>query len=144
MVRQTRQTEVGNQGGEAWCTRSPKGLVPNVHQGPVPSPSQSLARAVATEVVRPPIAVRRMERSDGHRVTEHDRSHRPDRVEHDTVAVDTWSGRLVPHTRPQGFKRRREDGVPATQTCAKVQVLMREAVAKVEGGGRAPSRSSPG
>src|SRR6266852_5429490 len=34
---------------------------------------------------------------------------------------------------PKGFKRIRYDGVQATKTFAKVKVLIREAVAKVEG-----------
>ena len=93
-----------------------------------------MARYVAPDVVRPPLAVRRLERSAGERVTSHDRSHRPERVEHDTVAVDTFIGRMVQHTRPQGFKRIRYDGVPATQTFAKVKGVMQAALAKGEGG----------
>ena len=50
-----------------------------------------------------------------------------------TVAVDTVIGRRVPHTRPQGFKRLRDDGVPAPTPCAQVQVRSREALAQVEG-----------
>ena len=84
-------------------------------------------------MVSPPIAVRRIDRYDGHRVTYHDRSHRTDRVEHETVDVDTCIGRMVQHTMPKGFKRIRYDGVQATKTFAKVKVLIREAVAKVEG-----------
>jgi hypothetical protein len=38
MVRQRRQTEVVNQVVEEGFTRSPKGLVPNVPKGQVPSP----------------------------------------------------------------------------------------------------------
>ena len=37
------------------------------------------------------------------------------------------------HTLPKGFKRIRYDGVQATKTFAKVKVLIREALAKVEG-----------
>jgi Putative transposase len=114
----------------AVCFRqSPHGLVPNVQKGAVPSPEQSVARYV----VSPPIAVRRSDRDDGERVTSHDRSHRTERVEHATVDVRTVRGRMVPHTLPKGCKRIRDDGVPATKTFAKVKVLMREALAKVEG-----------
>ena len=81
----------------------------------------------------PPIAVRRLDRYDGQRVTSHDRSHRPERVEHETVDVDTFLGRMVQHTMPKGFKRIRYYGVQATKTFAKLKVLIREAVAKVEG-----------
>ena len=104
-MRPPRQTEGVNQWMERCCTPYPHGLVRNVPKGNVPSQSQSVARYVAKYVVRPPLAVRRLERSAGERVTSHDRSHRPERVEPDTVAVDTLIGRMVQHTRPQGFKR---------------------------------------
>ena len=81
----------------------------------------------------PPIAVRRLDRYDGQRVTSHDRSHRTERVEHETVDVDTFLGRMVQHTMPKGFKRIRYDGVQATKTFAKVQGVIRAALAKVEG-----------
>ena len=84
-------------------------------------------------MVSPPISVRRLERSDGQRGTYHDRSHRPERVAPETVAVATCIGRMVQHTRPKGFTRMRYDGVPATKTFAKVKVLIQEALAKGEG-----------
>jgi hypothetical protein len=84
-------------------------------------------------VVRPPISVRRMDHSESQRVTYHDRAHRTERVEHETGAVDTCSGRMVHHTMPKGFKRIRYYGVQATQTFAKVQVGIRTALAQVEG-----------
>ena len=68
LVRQTRQTDVGHP----WVARggkpSPHGLVPNVHKGNVPSPSQSLATYGAQDVVSPPISVRRIDHADGERV----------------------------------------------------------------------------
>ena len=67
----------------------------NVHKGQVPSQYQSVARYGARYVVSPPIAVRRLDRYDGQRVTSHDRSHRTERVEHETVDVDTFIGRMV-------------------------------------------------
>jgi len=83
--------------------------------------------------VSPPISVRRIDRYDGEQVTYHYHSHRTERVEHETVDVDTCIGRMVQPTIPKGFKRVRYDGVQATKTFAKLKVLMREAVAKVEG-----------
>ncbi len=103
------------------------------HKGKVPAPSQSVARYVAKYVVSPPIAVRRIERYDGHRVTDHDRSHRTERVEHATVAVATVIGRMVQHTLPKGFQRIRYDGGQATKTFAQVKGVMQAALAKVEG-----------
>src|SRR5437879_5217578 len=88
---------------------------------------------VAKYVVSPPIAVRRIDRYDGHRVTYHYRSHRTERVEHATVDVDTFIGRMVQHTMPKGFKRIRYYGVQATKTFAKVKVVIQAALAKVEG-----------
>jgi Putative transposase len=92
-----------------------------------------VARYVAKYVVSPPIAVRRIDRYDGKRVTYHYRSHRTERVEHETVDVDTFIGRMVQHIMPKGFKRIRYSGVQATKTLAKVKVMIQAALAKVEG-----------
>ena len=116
------------------CFRKyPNGLVTNVQKGQVPSQYQSVARYVAKYVVSPPISVRRIDRYDGARVTYHYRSHRTGRMEHETVPVDTFIGRMVQHTMPKGFKRIRYYGVQATKTFAKVKVVIQAALAKVEG-----------
>jgi hypothetical protein len=116
------------------CFRKyPNGLVTNVHKGQVPSQYQSLARYVAKYGVSPPISVRRIDRYDGERVTYHYRSHRTDRMECETVDVDTFIGGMIQHTMPKGFKRIRYYGVQAAKTFAKVQVVMQAALAKVEG-----------
>src|SRR5262249_33260763 len=109
------------------------GWVAMVQKGAVPAQYQSVARYVAKYVVSPPIAVRRIDRYDGERGTYHYRSHRTERVEHETVDVDTFIGRMVQHTLPKGFKRIRYYGVQATKTFTKIKVLIREAVAKVAG-----------
>ena len=83
-------------------------------------------------MVSPPISVRRIDHDDGTQVTYHYRSHRTARVEHATVDVATFIGRMVQHTLPKGFKRIRYDGVQATKTFAKVKVAMQAALAKVE------------
>ena len=70
---------------------------------------------------------------DGKRVTYHYRSHRTDRMEHETVEVATCIGRMVQHTVAKGFKRIRYYGVQATKTFAKVKVMIHAALAKVEG-----------
>ena len=84
-------------------------------------------------MVSPPISLRRLARSDGHRVTYHDRSPKREQVERDRVDVDTCLGRMVQHTFAQGFQRIRSYGVPATQTFATLQGLRQEALAKVRG-----------
>src|SRR5947208_4648901 len=133
MLRQTLQTEAINQLVDACFRKYPNGLVSNVQKGQVPAESQSVARYVAKYVVSPPISVRRIDRYDGERVTYHYRSHRTDRMEHETVPVDTFIGRLVQHSMTKGFKRIRHSGVQATKTFAKVKVMIQAALAKVEG-----------
>src|SRR5712691_1620593 len=54
-------------------------------------------------------------------------------MEHETIPVATFFGRIVQHTLAKGFKRIRYYGVQATKTCAKVKVVMQAALAKVEG-----------
>jgi putative transposase/transposase-like zinc-binding protein len=133
MLRKTLETDTIHQLVDACFRKYPNGLVTNVQKGTVPSRYQSLARYVAKYVVSPPIAVRRIDRYDGARVTYHYRSHRTDRVEHETVDVATFIGRMVQHTLPKGFKRIRYYGVQATKTFAKVKVLLQEALTKVKG-----------
>jgi hypothetical protein len=133
MLRRTLETDTIHQWVDTCFRQYPNGLVTNVQQGAVPSPYQSLARYVAKYVVSPPIAVRRIAGYDGERVTYHYRSHRTERVEHATVTVETFIGRMVQHTLPKGFKRIRYYGVQATKTFAKVKLLIQEALAKVEG-----------
>jgi hypothetical protein len=133
MVRQTLKTEAIQQLVDACFTKYPQGLVTNVQKGTVPAQAQSVARYVAKYVVSPPIAVRRIDRYDGERVTYHYRSHRTERVERETVDVQTFIGRMVQHTLPKGFQRIRYYGVQATKTFAKVKVLIHEALAKVKG-----------
>ena len=132
-LRKTLATDAIKRLVDVCFRKYPKGLVTNVQKGAVPSQYQSLARYVATYVVSPPISVRRIERYDGERVTYHYRSHRTERVEHETVDVITFIGRMVQHTMPKGFKRIRYYGVQDTKTFAKVKVLIREALAKIEG-----------
>ena len=133
MVRQTLKTEAINQLVDMCFRKYPNGLVANVQKGQVPSQYHSLARYVAKYVVSPPISVRRIGRYDGARVTYHYRSHRTERLEHETVTVETFIGRMVQHTVPKGFKRIRYYGVQATKTFAKVKVAIQAALAKVEG-----------
>jgi hypothetical protein len=133
MLRQTLKTDAVQQLVDTCFRHYPDGLVTNVQKGAIPAQAQSVARYVAKYVVSPPIAVRRIDRYDGERVTYHYRSHRTDRMEYETVTVDRFIGRMVQHTLPKGFKRIRYDGVQATKTFAKVKVVMQAALTKVEG-----------
>jgi hypothetical protein len=133
MVRKTLKTDAINQLVDTCFRKYPHGLVTNVQKGQVPSQYHSVARYVAKYVVSPPISVRRIDRYDGERVTYHYRSHRTERVEHETVGVETFIGRMIQHTMPKGFKRIRYYGVQATKTFAKVKGVIQAALAKVEG-----------
>ena len=133
MVRKTLKSDGINRLVDTCFRQYPQGLVTNVQKGQVPSQYQSLARYVAKYVVSPPISVRRIDHYDGQQVTYHYRSHRTERVEHETVDVDTFIGRMVQHTMPKGFKRIRYYGVQASKTFAKVKMVIQTALAKVEG-----------
>jgi Putative transposase/Transposase zinc-binding domain len=132
MLRQTLKTEAIEQLVDVCFSKYPDGLVTNVQKGQVPAQSQSVARYVAKYVVSPPIAVRRIDRYDGARVTYHYRSHRTDRMEYETVPVDTFIGRMVQHTMPKGFQRIRYYGIQATTPFTKVKIMIQTALAKVE------------
>ena len=103
-LRTTLETDAVKGLVDVCFRKYPKGLVTNVQKGNVPSQYQSLARDVAKYVVSPPISVRRIDCSEGKRVPYHDRSHRTERVERDTIDVDMFMGRMVQHTLPKGFK----------------------------------------
>jgi len=133
MLRQTLKTDAVHRLSDTCFRQYPDGLVTNVPKGAVPTQAHSVARYGATYVVSPPISVRRIDRYDGERVTYHYRSHRTDRMEHETVTVDMFIGRMVQHVMPKGFKRIRYYGVQATKTFAKVKVVIQAALAKVEG-----------
>jgi hypothetical protein len=81
MVRQTLKSAAIQPVVDTWWRTYPRGLVTNVQKRVVPAQFQSVARYVAKYVVSPPMAVRRIDRYDGERVTYHYRSHRTDRVE---------------------------------------------------------------
>ena len=133
MLRQTVKTQEIKRLVDACYTRYREGFVTNVQKGDVPARYQSLARYLAKYVVSPPISLRRIDRYEGHRVTYHYRSHKTERVERETVDVYTFIGRMVQHVFPKGFQRVRYYGVQATKTFAKIQRLIQEALAKVQG-----------
>jgi hypothetical protein len=105
----------------------------NVPQGAVAALAQRVARDVAPDVVRPPRAVRRLERDEGERGRSHDRAHRTARREHATVPRDRCRGRLGPHVLPKGCTRLRSDGGPATKPGAQGKGVMPAALAQGEG-----------
>jgi Putative transposase/Transposase zinc-binding domain len=133
MLRHTLATPRVNQLVNACYQRYQRGFVANVQRGEVPTRYHTLATYLAKYVVTPPISVRRIDRYDGHHVTYHYRSHKTERVERETVDVQTFLGRMVQHIVPKGFKRVRYYGVQATKTFEKLKVRIQEALAKVKG-----------
>jgi hypothetical protein len=87
----------------------------------------------ASRGARPPSAVRRLARSDSARVLAQARAPRTGRLEHATGPVDPLMGPMGPPPLPQGGKRIRYDGGPATQTFVKGQGRRQVALAKVQG-----------
>jgi Putative transposase/Transposase zinc-binding domain len=136
MLRQRLRTEAIAQVVNRGFRPYPDGLVTNGQKGHVPAQAQRVARYGAQDVVSPPIAGRRIDRYEGERGTDHDRSQRTARREYATVPVDTFIGRMVQHTMPKGCKRIRYYGVQATKTFAKVQEVIQAARAKGEAGGK--------
>jgi hypothetical protein len=94
-LRQTLKTDAIKELVDTCFRKYPDGLVTNVQKGALPAQAHSVARYVAKYVVSPPISVRRIDWYDGERVTYHYRSHRTDRLEHETVPVQTFIGRMV-------------------------------------------------
>jgi hypothetical protein len=133
MLRQTVKTQEIKRLVDTCYTRYREGFVTNVQKGDVPAHYQSLATYLAKYVVSPPISLRRIDRYDGHHVPDHYRSHKSERVEHETVAVYTFIGRMIQHVFPKGFQRIRYYGVQATKTFATIKHLIQEALAKVRG-----------
>src|SRR5262249_16849968 len=90
MLRQTVKTKEIQRLVDACYRRYREGFVTNVQKGDVPSRYQSLATYLAKYVVSPPIALRRIDRYDGQRVTYHYRSHKSEHVERETVTVERF------------------------------------------------------
>jgi Putative transposase len=133
MRRQTVQSTESNRLVETCYPRSREGLVTKVHKGDGPARYQSLARSLATYVVSPPLALRRIDRYAGQRVTSHDRSHQSERGEQETVEVSTFIGRMVQPGCPTGFPRMRSYGVQATKPFATLKPMLHAALAQVQG-----------
>jgi hypothetical protein len=133
MLRQTVQTRASQRLVAACYTRYREGFVTNVPKGDGPSRYQSLAMDRAPYGVSPPISLRRLDRYDGHHVTYHYRSQKPERVERETVEIYPCLGRMVQQAFPKGFQRIRSYGVQATKTFATRRGLIPEALATVKG-----------
>jgi hypothetical protein len=132
MLRQRVKTPELRRLVDTCYTRYREGGVTNVQKGDVPTRYQSLARYLAKDVGSPPSSLRRIDRDEGQRGTSHSRAHTSARVEWETVAGDTLSGRMVQHVFAQSFQRLWYYGVQATKTFAKLQGVIQAALAKVQ------------
>jgi len=95
---------------QAW-KQYPKGFVAFLQQGEVPPGGQGLAQYLAKYVVSPPISVRRIERYDGKAVSYWYRDHKTGQIEHETLPVVRFIGRMAQHILPKGFQRIRYYGL---------------------------------
>ncbi|MBM4039270.1 MAG: transposase [Planctomycetes bacterium] len=89
----------------------PRGFVAFVDKGKVPPGGEGLARYLAKYVVSPPISVRRIEGYDGRSVSYWYHDHKTGQVEHATLPVLKFIGRMVQHILPKGFQRIRYYGL---------------------------------
>ena len=115
---------------ELW-KRYPKGLVAYVTRGNVPESCRGLARYLAKYVASPPIAVRRIVRYDGRRVTYWYRDHETKAKKFETVDVFTFIGRMVQHIFPKGFQRVRYFGLQATKSFKKWSEVIRKGLQRI-------------
>jgi len=89
----------------------PKGFVAFLQPGEVPPGGQGLAQYLAKYVVSPPISVKRIESYDGKSVRYWYRDHKTGQIEHETLPVLKFIGRMVQHILPKGFHRIRYYGL---------------------------------
>jgi hypothetical protein len=95
---------------EAW-RKYPKGFVAFLQEGDVPPGGKGLAQYLAKYVVSPPISVRRIESYDGKAVNYWYRDHKTGQIEHETLPVLQFIGRMAQHILPKGFQRIRYYGL---------------------------------
>lgn len=95
---------------QAWG-KYPKGFVAYLQPGDVPPGGQGLAQYLAKYVVAPPISLRRIEQYDGKTVRYWYRDHLTEAIQHETLPVLRFIGRMVQHILPKGFQRIRYYGL---------------------------------
>ena len=94
----------------AW-KKYPKGFVAHVEKDKVPPGGGGLVKYLAKYVVSPPISVRRIQSYDGQKVRYWYRDHKTGQIEHETLPVLRFIGRMVQHILPKGFQRIRYYGL---------------------------------
>ena len=111
MLRQNvSDPAVENDIDRAW-RNYPNGFVAFLQPGDVPPGGKGLAGYLAKYVVSPPISVRRIESYDGQTVRYWYRDHKTETIQHETLGVLRFIGRMVQHILPKGFQRIRYYGL---------------------------------
>lgn len=108
--REVNDPQIESVIDDCW-KKYPKGFVAHVKEKKVPPEGKGLARYLAKYLVSPPISVRRIESYDGSTVRYWYRDHRSGRIEHETLPVQRFIGRMVQHILPRGFQRIRYYGL---------------------------------
>ncbi len=89
----------------------PKGFVAHLQPGDVPPGGKGLAEYLAKYVVSPPISVRRLEQYDGQQVRYWYEDHKTKTIQHITLPVLRFIGRMAQHILTKGFQRIRYFGL---------------------------------
>jgi hypothetical protein len=109
----------------------PEGFVGYVSKGKAPEYSQGLAKYLAKYVASPPISARRMIKYDGDTVTYRYKDHKTKQQKVETIAIDTFIGRMIQHVLPKGFQRIRYYGLQATKTFTRWCEVIKEGLQKI-------------
>jgi len=97
----------------------PRGFVAYLQPGEVPAGGKGIAEYLAKYVTSPPISVRRIECYDGQMVSYWYRDHETHSIQHETLPVLRFIGRMVQHILPKGFQRIRYYGLHANACYAR-------------------------
>jgi len=108
--REAEGSDIERAIDHCWETYT-NGFVTNIQPGEVPPGGKGLARYLAKYLVSPPISIHRIEKYDGETVSYWYRDHRTHSIEHVTLPVLRFIGRMVQHILPKGFQRIRYYGL---------------------------------
>jgi len=112
---------------EAW-RKYPKGFVAFLQDGEVPPGGKGLAQYLAKYVVSPPISVRRIKSYDGKAVNYWYSDHKTGQIEHKTLPVLQFIGRMVQHILPKGFQRIRYYGLHGNVRYQKIREYLADII----------------
>ena len=102
----------------------PRGFVAYVQPGEVPPGGGGLARYLAKYLVSPPISLRRIEEYDGAEVRYWYRDPKSRQIEHVTLPVLKFIGRMVQNILPKGMQRIRYYGLHGNACQARMRQIL--------------------